>query len=146
MQSDDENLKWCWLRALEWDAFVLFVTQPIAPLLFLLNYNWVTITIVLLMLNWIWQILIAYRYVNVLIADLGSLFVHLKWPVSIGVGIYFLANANYANAVVSAAWPLIVLGLTLLSSFVRPNKPEAATLQTRFMQKLGYQRKEDGLT
>ncbi|MFZ1082361.1 MAG: hypothetical protein WAO19_10605 [Candidatus Kryptoniota bacterium] len=144
-QTDDENLRWCWLRAVEWDSFILFVTQPIVPLLMLLNVSWVALLIVLLILNWLWQLTIAYRYVNVVIADMGSLFVHLKWFASIGVGVYFLINADYMNTAISAAWPLVVLIMTFFSNFIRPHKAEIGSLQTMFIRKLGYQKRQDML-
>jgi len=142
-QTDDENVKWCWLRAVEWDAFILFVTQPLIPLFILLNIPVIIIIAILLILNWIWQLIIAYKYVNVLLADLSSLFVHLKWFVSIGIGIYFFVNSNYMNAVLAATWPIIVLVLTFLSNFIRPHKAEIGIVQTMFMEKLGYQKNQD---
>lgn len=31
--SDQENLRWCWLRAVEWGKWPLFVSQPLLPLM-----------------------------------------------------------------------------------------------------------------
>lgn len=132
--SDDENLRWCWLRAVEWGKWPLFITQPIIPILFLF-FSWWQPVIAIVILTWLWAF-IRYKYVNITLADLGPLFVYLKWPVSVSIGIYFLIKHNYFLAVISTFWPLITL---MLQSFSPPT--QIGKLQKIFMDRLGYTRK-----
>lgn len=132
--SDDENLRWCWLRAVEWGNWPLFIAQPIIPILFLF-FPWWQIVIAIVILTWLWAF-IRYKYINITLADLGPLFVHLKWPISVGIGIYFLIKHNYFLAVISAFWPLITL---LILHFSPPT--QIGKLQKIFMARLGYTRR-----
>ena len=85
--SDDENLRWCWLRAIEWGKWPLFIAQAIVPILYLfLPWWWIVIAVVIL--TWLWAF-IRYKYINITLVDLGPLVVYLKWPISVGIGIYF---------------------------------------------------------
>jgi hypothetical protein len=130
-QSDDENTRWAWLRAMEWSKFPLFIAQPIVPILFIF-IEWWRVIIFFILLTWIWA-LFRYRYINLVLLDLGSLFVHLKWPISIGVGIYFLTNNNYFLGVLSGLWPLFSLLFQLLTPPV-----QIGVLQKSILMKLGY--------
>ena len=87
LYTDEENLKWCWLRAIEWGQWPLFSAQLIAPVL-LLFFQWWQIAVTVVILTWAWT-LIRYKYVNIILAGLGPFIIILKWPVSIGMGIYF---------------------------------------------------------
>lgn len=135
--SDDENLRWCWLRAIEWGDWPLFISQPIIPILFLF-FPWWQIVIAIVILTWLWAF-IRYKYINITLADLGPLFVLLKWPISVGVGIYFLIKHNYFLAVISTFWPLITL---LISHFFSPHI-QIGKLQKIFMDRLGYTRRAE---
>jgi len=55
--SDDENLKWCLLRAIEWNDWPLFLSQPVAPLIFVV-LPWPVVVISVLALNYLWAFLI----------------------------------------------------------------------------------------
>lgn len=52
--TDEENLKWSWLRAVEWGAFPIFVTQPIIPFL-IFFFDWKIIIGVIIICNWLWN-------------------------------------------------------------------------------------------
>lgn len=133
--SDDENLRWCWLRAIEWGKWPLFIAQAIVPILFLfLPWWWIVIAVVIL--TWLWAF-IRYKYINITLADLGPLVVYLKWPISVGIGIYFLIKHNYFLAVISTFWPLITL---ILLAFSPPT--QIGKLQKIFIARLGYTRKK----
>lgn len=133
LYTDKENLKWCWLRAVEWGEWPMFMAQLIAPILFLL-FAWWYVTIVVVILDWLWT-LIRYRYISVTLVGLGPIVTLLKWPVSIGMGIYFLVNGNYLLGVVCALWPVI----TLILMFLTP-PTKIGMIQTALMNKLGYEK------
>jgi len=129
--TDGEVFHWCWLRAVEWGDWPLFFSQLIAPVLFLL-FRWWYVVATIIILSWLW-VLIRYKYVSIFLGGLGPFVIVLKWPVSIGVGVYFLVKGNYALAAISGFWPMITLVLLLLTP---PTK--AGIIQKSFMNKLGY--------
>lgn len=114
----EENARWALLRALEWQHYILFVAQPIVPILFIFINYWVVIASVLV-LSWIFTIINRGKQVSLFFAKLGFI-VHIKWPVSIGVAIY----------------PLITILLTFL---VPPAGKKVGVLQAMFMNKMGYE-------
>ena len=131
LYTDQENLRWCWLRACEWGAWPLFVGQLIAPILFL-AFAWWHVTVVVVVLTWLWD-LVRYRFVSIALVGVGPLVIILKWPVSIGIGLYFLIRGNYQLAIVSGLWTVI----TLVLMWVTPTT-KIGVIQTALMNKLGY--------
>lgn len=129
--SREEIVRWCWLRGIEWGRWPLFVAQPIVPVLFIF-FSWWKITIAVVVLTWLWAF-IRYRYISISLADLGCLIAHLKWPFSVGVGIYFLVKGHYLLAALSGFWPIITLVLQLVTPRIRIGK-----LQERFLNELGF--------
>ena len=126
--NEKENLQWCWLRAVEWGGWPLFLAPPLFMIV-----SWWQVTIAVIILTWAWT-LIRYNYVNIILVGLGPFVIIFKWPVSVGIGIYFLINNNYLLAVISAFWPVITLLLMLLTP---PTK--VGVIQTALMNKLGYE-------
>jgi len=133
LYTDEENLKWCWLRAIEWGQWPLFVAQLIAPVL-LLFFQWWQIAVTVVILTWVWT-LIRYKYVNITLAGLGPFIIILKWPVSIVMGIYFLIKADYLLVAIAVLWPLITLLLMWLTPFTK-----IGVIQTALMNKIGYEK------
>ena len=133
LYTDEENLKWCWLRAVEWGEWPLFVGQLIGPILFLM-FSWWCVAATIVILTWAWA-LIRYRFVSIVLAGIGSWVIILKWPASIGIGVYFLITGNYQLAIVSALWPVI----TLVLMWVTP-RTKIGVIQTALMNRLGYEK------
>lgn len=133
LYTDDENLKWSWLRAVEWGQWPLFIAQLMAPILFLFCPWWL-IALAVVLLTWLWAV-IRYKWISIILLGLGAYITVLKWPVSIIVGIYFLANGKYLLAAVSGFWPLI----TLLMMWVTPST-KIGVIQNTLMNKLGYEK------
>jgi hypothetical protein len=129
-QTDQENLTWSYLRAVEWQAWPSFVLQPIVPVSFIF-LPWYLVVGVVIVLCWLWAI-IRHRFVSPAIAELGVLFVFLKWltiPVAV---IYLFYSGHYVPAAVSLVWTYIA-GLI---GYV----PGAKTgiIQNKFMESFGY--------
>lgn len=133
LYTDEENLKWCWLRAVEWGEWPLFVGQLIGPILFL-KFSWWYVAVAIVILTWVWA-LIRYRFVSIALAGIGPWVIILKWPTSIGIGVYFLVTGNYQYAIVSVLWPVIALFLM----WVTP-RSKIGVIQTTLMNKLGYEK------
>ncbi len=101
--SGDELQRMCWLRAVEWLAWPAFISQPLLPIFYLFYpVYWVLAAVFVAGLLWL---PFRYRFVSRQLADLGCLWVRLKW-VSIPIGIIALLHQRrYAAAVVTLATP-----------------------------------------
>jgi hypothetical protein len=133
--TDEENVRWCWLRATEWAVWPLFVAQPIVPVL-LLFWSWPKVVLALSVSALLWK-LVRYRFVSAKLAYFGVLATLPKWPIGIAVAVYLVAHAQYANAAVSACWPLLTLMLMPVLQLIPPIPTQVGILQGRFMQALG---------
>ena len=80
LYTDEENLRWCWLRAVEWGQWPLFSSQLVVPIL-LLFFAWWKIVVMVVIITWMW-VLIRYKYVNMILAGSGPFVIILKWPIS----------------------------------------------------------------
>lgn len=129
--SDQENLTWSYLRAIEWNAWPVFVSQPIIPILFLF-WPWLIVIVSLVILNLIWAFLVRHNFVVPHLAYFAPLFVQLKW-VTVPVAVVILMiRGNYILAAVSLFWPL----LAGIVGYV-PGSLVGKT-QKMFMASLGY--------
>jgi len=112
--TQEENQRWCYLRASEWTRWPLFVAQPfIPPLLFFATPR--TLLVSLVVAGWVWS-LIQYRTVHADLACIGCTIVFfLKWPSALVCGGLFLWRAEYGLAGLSFCWPVVTLGLMCLT-------------------------------
>jgi hypothetical protein len=129
--SDQENLTWCHLRAIEWCAWPVFVSQPIIPLLFLF-WSPFTIIMFLIIANIIWALVVRDKIVVPSLAYLAVYFVKLKWltiPITLVV---LIQRGDYILVVISLLWPI-------LSGIVGyfPGRLVGKT-QKMFMSDMGY--------
>src|SRR5205085_7446618 len=76
--SNDENLRWCWLRAMEWGTWPIFISQPIAPVA-ILFFSWWSVVLATLIATVLWILFIRHTLVIPALAYWGALFVRLKW-------------------------------------------------------------------
>ena len=126
-----EKQRWCLLRAIEWGIWPAFLSIPLVPLLLLFVPLW-NIIVVVGILTIAWSF-VKYKFVNVLLAYLGCLWVQLKWisiPASI---VLLLLRRHYLLACVALIWPFIASFFGLLSGGTQIGRIEEA-----FMKKLGY--------
>src|SRR5207247_10716013 len=81
--TDGEIRRWLWLRAVEWAAFPAFLSQPVAPILFIF-FPWYFVMLGVVTLGLVWRF-VRYSFVSVRIAiAVVVLVVWLKWPASNG--------------------------------------------------------------
>lgn len=112
--TPDQIMRLSWLRAAEWLAWPAFISQPILPILYLF-WPWYYVWAGLALANLLWRF-VRYTFVNYTLATLGCLFVRLKWPVMLILGVYFLAHREYLLAVLSFATPLVAMMMITLST------------------------------
>jgi TPR repeat protein len=134
--SDQENLQWSMLRAIEWGIWPAFLSQSIVPVL-LIVFEWWEVIGVFIILTILWSF-VRYRYVNVAMARFGVFFVLLKWiTVPAGV-IYLLVQRNYISAIVALLWPIFLA--PYFGIFIGGTK--IGKIQEMFMAQLGYSEKQ----
>lgn len=147
--SDDENLRWAWLRAIEWINWPLFLSQALMPLLiWAFPLNVVPMIMGLLVVNITWQIAISNRCVSVSLADLGVLVAKAKFLVCPLMAFLLWSHELRWQAAVALLWPFLVLvihwtdvPLIILQKKLRPDSPttcDVGPVQRRFMEALGY--------
>jgi len=129
--SDEENLRWSWLRAVEWGIWPAFLSGPVVPLL-LPFFEWWKVIGVVAILTVLWAF-IRYKYINLAMARLGVYFVLLKWIACPVAAIYLVIQHNYILAVLSLVWPAFA---SFLGVFV--GGTQIGVIQKMFMNKLGY--------
>ncbi|MGO9241484.1 MAG: hypothetical protein ACLQBJ_11800 [Bryobacteraceae bacterium] len=137
--TDDENVRFCLLRAIEWNAWPSFISQPIAPIAFLF-LPWGDVVAVTLASNFLWGTVVAKRVVIVPAAYWGCLFVRLKWVACPLAAIILGMRGQYVAAVVALLWPLVIL---LFGPVTAPM--QVGKIQEMFMERLGYTRTEETL-
>ena len=96
--TPDELARLCWLRAVEWLAWPAFLSQPLLPILYV-YYPVRQALMVTVLAGFVW-ILIRYNFMNLRLADLGCLWVRLKW-ITIPIGcLLLLRQGRYAAVVI----------------------------------------------
>jgi hypothetical protein len=129
--TDQENLHWCWLRAIEWGRWPVFISQIVAPPM-LYIFNWLTVVSFFVVLNILWSLFIKYKYVNVKLAFVGVLATKLKWLICPLLGYYFYTQNEVLVAVIALFWPLLIFIIGALPT------TQITVIQDMFMIKLGY--------
>lgn len=129
--SDDENLKWCWLRSVEWGRWPIFLSQAVAPIL-LIILHWYFVVIGIILLNVLWALFFRYNFVSVNAAFLGSLLGLLKWITWPASAIFLFWQGRFSESWIAAFWPILVFILGVIPT------TEIGRIQVKFMNELGY--------
>ncbi len=130
--SDQDNLTWSYLRAMEWGRWPIFLSQPIAPIL-ILFFDWKHVVIGVVVANVLWA-LVRYQFVSVSLAYFGALVVKLKWLTIPSVALYLFLKGQRMSAAISLFWPIIIFIIGILPT------TQVGRIQKMFMKRLGYQR------
>jgi hypothetical protein len=138
--SEPELQRWLHLRAIEWCAWPVFLSQPVVPLL-LIIFRPVPVLIAVVAAEFLWRF-VRYAFVSPRLVSAGATFViFLKWPCAIGAAIYLAVQHRYTVAFLAFAWPLIAsiasVPATLVAAlFGRPTLVGAVELQ--LAKRIGY--------
>jgi hypothetical protein len=130
--SDQENLRWSWLRAIEWGRWPIFLSQSIAPLI-LIWIAWYAVVIGLIAINILWAIFIKYRFVSVDIAFIGKIFVAFKWIIWPVSTIYLFITGRTPECWIAAFWPLLIVIIGAIPT------TKVGVIQGHLMKELGYE-------
>ena len=101
--SELELQRWLHLRAIEWCAWPVFLSQPILPLL-LIWFPAVSVLVAVVAAEFLWRF-VRYSFISPRLASAGATFVvFLKWPCAIGAAIYLAVQHRYPVALVPEPW------------------------------------------
>jgi hypothetical protein len=129
---DEDNLRWCWLRAIEWGNWPLFLSQTFAPVL-LIWFSWKAVVIGLFTVNLFWAIFVRYNVVIPPLADMGVYFVLARWIAWPVATITLFINGTSPERWIALAWPAITYALCIFT----PGK--IGRIQMQFMRTMGYE-------
>ena len=129
--TDDENLRWTWLRSIEWCSWPVFVSQPFVPVLLLL-LAWPLVVLSVLAANIVWASTVRYRYVNISAAYWGVIIVKAKWATCCLSAWYLWTHDLKVSAGVAVLWP----GIATVLAAIPPSN--YGTMQKVFLNRLGY--------
>jgi hypothetical protein len=138
--GEGELQRWLHLRAIEWCAWPVFLSQPLVPLL-LIVFPPVAVLLAVLAAEVLWRF-VRYAFVSPRLASSGATFViFLKWPCAIGSAIYLFVQHRYAVAVLSILWPLVasVVSLpgTLIAAMFGRHTP-VGVVELQLAKRIGY--------
>jgi hypothetical protein len=104
--SEPELQRWLHLRAIEWCAWPVFLSQPLVPLL-LIVFPPLPVLLAVIAAEFLWRF-VRYAFVSPRLVGAGATFViFLKWPCAIGAAIYLAVQHRYPVALLAIVWPLV---------------------------------------
>jgi hypothetical protein len=110
--SEPEIQQWLHLRAIEWCAWPVFLSQPLVPVL-LIFYRVVPVLLAVVVAEILWRF-VRYSLVSPRLASMGANFVIiLKWQCAIGAAIYLAIHGAYGLAILAFAWPFVASAASL---------------------------------
>jgi len=148
--SDDENLRWALLRAIEWKNWPLFLSQPVVPvLLYFYAWPWVIGTVAIA--TFVWWFIVASQFTPATTVDLAVYFVYLRFISSPLVAYLIWQGGRPWIAVLALLWPfvgttlvgwLLIFPEAVLASTAWAKAAQIGVIQRRLMIRFGYVRRE----
>jgi hypothetical protein len=146
--SDDENLRWALLRAIEWKHFPLFLSQPVVPvLLYFYSWPWVIGSVVIV--TFAWWFIVAAQFTPSTAVDVAVYFVYLRFVASPIMAYAIWQSGRPWIAGLALLWPFVGNGIVLwflmfpqaaLGFTARAKAAQIGVIQQRLMSRLGYVR------
>lgn len=144
--SNDENVRWSWLRAVEWIGWPLFLSQPVVPIL-LYFYRWPVVIGAVVIVAFAWRAVIVPFWVAPSLAYIGPLFVLLKFISAPAMAYFIWQRGNTPIALVALVWPflgpMIVQWVLILPTALMELTPlgkasQIGLVQRRFLTAMGF--------
>jgi hypothetical protein len=127
--TDDENVKWCWLRSVEWGHWPAYLSQLYVPILFI-YYPWFKVLIAIAIINALWAF-VRYRFVSTLSAWLAAVMVGFtRWPIALAGAAHLFFHGQRVASGLALFWPILA-GIYVLPPV------EIGRMQRLFLAKIG---------
>lgn len=150
--SDDENLRWALLRAIEWKHFPLFISQPIVPVL-IYFYPWPWVIGLVVIATFAWWFIVAPQFTPPTAVDIAVYFVWLRFAASPLMAYWIWESGHPWTAGLALFWPFAGNGIVLwllmfpqaaLASTARAKAAQIGVIQGRLMGRFGYTHRDVG--
>ena len=128
--SDQENLQWSWLRAVEWCHWPLFLSLAVAPAL-LIVVPVVPLLLTLFIAELAWSP-VRYRWVSARWAGVAAIVALGRWITGPASAIVLGLQGRWVAAFLALFWPFVV---PMLGSLTRSR---IGLVQVELMRQLGY--------
>jgi len=142
--GDQDNLTWAWLRAVEWQHWPLFLSQPIVPVL-LYFYPWVWVLGAMVVVSLLWTVCIVPYIVSPVLSYVGPLIVMAKFLTAPLVAFALWRNGQIEIAALALLWPflgplivgwLLIIPEAALSPTSLGKHGQTGAVQRRLMERL----------
>lgn len=137
--TDDENVRWSHLRAMEWGFWPIFISQPIAPLA-IVFFDWWRVVIGVLIIGILWALFIQGAFVLPTLAFWGALIVRLKWIACPACACVLWLQGRRIDSIIALLWPLLILASQLPVALL--GRIRIGDTQALLLRSLGYEPKE----
>jgi hypothetical protein len=141
--KDEENIRWCWHRAVEWINWPILLSPTLMPAL-LLMMPWPLALLAVPLINWFWHLSVGRHgsFLNPQLCDLGEHLITMKWLVCPVFVAFFFYRGEIVLGIITALWPFFPLLLHVplvnrLFLFVAPQAP-IRPVQEKLMLAIGY--------
>jgi hypothetical protein len=140
--GDEQMKRWLFLRAVEWIAWPIFITQPMVPLLLI----WFPLWRVLLSIaaaSLAWRVVCVFL-VSPALSWMGAWFVTVaKWPSALIAAAVLGSRGRYLAAAIALAWPfltgLITAPVAFLAALFRL-RAQVGHIELTLAHRTGYMR------
>lgn len=112
-EPTEYRVMYAWARALEWEIFPAFISQPLVPLLYVL-LGWKQTLFWILGINFVWNLVFCTAVISLQLAAFGMLWAKLKWFSIAGYGIYFGVRREWGLLGLTMGVPVIMPALGAL--------------------------------
>jgi len=134
--TSEELIQVCFLRAVEWELWPLFLSQSILPVLYLI-IEWKLAWMLVCFLTVLFA-LFRYPVANIWVAVIGQNIVRLtRWPAILGIACYCFWKGRIFLGVLALATVPIITIVFWLTALVTP-KSGTTRLQRIFLAQAGY--------
>jgi hypothetical protein len=126
--TEEQIVRFLWLRSVEWAAFPAWLSNMKVPvaLIFLL---WYAVLLTVYGLGILWCA-IRYHFISVTLSILGGMIVSMaQYPLALSSGCFLLWKGHYAIGILAILWPFLTGFMGI------PGK--VGVFQQRFAQILG---------
>jgi hypothetical protein len=146
--TDDENVRWSLLRAIEWLEWPLFMSGPVVPVL-LYFFSWPWVVGVVVVISFLWRVFVVPFWLAPRLADAGPQFVLLKFLICPVMAYLLWQRGQAAIAIVALTWPAVgplvwamvmALPMALLARTRLGKAAQIGSVQTRFLLAIGAER------
>src|SRR5579859_4753684 len=148
--SDDDNLRWSLLRAMEWINWPLFISQPLVPIL-LYFYSWLWVIGSVLLITFAWRQIVVPVVISPTLAYMGPLFIKARFATGPIMAFLIWQRGDHWTAGLAVLWPFLgaMTGLWIVGIIQAPvsltalgRATQIGVVQRRFMAALGYERSD----